>query len=62
MEKATFLYFRIATWFACHDPGTPVPEWCSLAWPMNNECNNELIDLYEKEYGRKIDSPEFDEW
>ena len=23
--------FRVATWFAENEPGTPVPEWCTLA-------------------------------
>lgn len=62
MEKGTYLYFSMASWFACHAPGTPVPEWCELSWPIREEEVNELIDRYEKEYGRKVDSPEYDEW
>lgn len=62
MEKATYLYFRMASWFACHDPGTPVPDWCELSWPIREEEVEELIERYENEYGRKVDSPENDEW
>ena len=62
MEKATYLYFRIANWFASHEPGTPVPEWCELSWPITDESVRELIEQYATESGRPVDSPECDEW
>lgn len=62
MEKATYLYFRMATWFACHEPGTPVPEWCFLSWPLRDDSIQELIELYEAEHGRPVDSSEYDDW
>ncbi|MFW9873273.1 MAG: hypothetical protein ACFFG0_09240 [Candidatus Thorarchaeota archaeon] len=32
-KKIAKQYYDIAVWFASHDPGTPVPDWCFLAWP-----------------------------
>ena len=57
MERATYLYWHMAEWFAHNDPGTPVPEWCFMAWPIDPEFIEELIDLYEKDTGKKIDEP-----
>lgn len=35
-KKQAKRYFDIATWFATHDPGTPVPDWCILSWPPSS--------------------------
>lgn len=61
MEKAPYFYFRMASWFASQCPGTTVPEWCELSWPIQEEEVNELIERDEKEYGRKMDSRERDD-
>jgi len=54
MEDATYLYYHMANWFAENPPGTPVPEWCFLSWPIREEDVEELVKLYEKDTGRKI--------
>ncbi len=54
-ERATFLYYRMANWFACHDPGTLVPEWCELSWPIRQSEVDRLIKLYEEDTGKKIE-------
>lgn len=51
------LYFHIAWWFSSHSPGTPVPEWCELTWPISDEQATELIKLYESATGRSVSEP-----
>ena len=36
LRKERNHFARVAWWFAEHEPGTPVPEWCELGW-----CNGE---------------------
>ena len=56
-ERATYLYWHIADWFSTHDPGTPVPDWCFMGWPIDDEFVEEQIKSYEKDTGKKIDEP-----
>ncbi len=49
------LFYHMADWFASNKPGTPVPDWCHLAWPIREDEVQELIGLYEKDTGKKID-------
>jgi hypothetical protein len=37
-------YYYVAVWFATHNPGTPVPEWCWLQLPKDPVEITELID------------------
>lgn len=55
MEQATYLYYRIAEWFAQNEPGTPVPDWCHLSWPIRQETVKKLIEAYEVDTGEKVD-------
>lgn len=55
MEKSTYLYFKIAQWFATNPPGTPIPEWCELSEPIRKEKVLKLIEIYEKENGSLCD-------
>ena len=48
------LYWHIANWFSQNVPGTLVPEWCELIWPITKESVEELIAEYEKDTGRKV--------
>jgi hypothetical protein len=48
-KKAAELYFRMAEWFAENEPGTPVPEWCELSWPIRKEQVKELFKLYKED-------------
>lgn len=32
-QKIAKRYYDTAVWFAEHEPGTPVPDWCFLSWP-----------------------------
>lgn len=54
MNNIALLYFHMASWFAENEPGTPTPDWCFLAWPMDEETCSELVDKYEKDTGKKI--------
>ena len=57
-EKATYLHYHIANWFANNESGTPVPEWCSLTWPIADDFEVErLIKLYEEDTGKVIEEP-----
>lgn len=56
-KRATHLYFHMSTWFSENEPGTPVPEWCLLSWPIREEEVEELIKLYEQETGKDIEEP-----
>lgn len=49
-----YLYYQIAMWYAHNDPGTPVPDWCELLWPITDEEVEELIARYEKDTGRSV--------
>jgi hypothetical protein len=53
-DSVTCLYWHIANWFASNEPGTPVPEWCELSWPIREDEAGELILLYEKDTGLHI--------
>lgn len=53
-RKAAHLYFKIAEWFAAHEPGTPVPEWCELSWPLEMTEVDRLVEEYRKDRGRKV--------
>ena len=53
-EAYAQLYCHIAHWYAHHNPGTPVPDWCDLSWPIHDETVEELIQRYEKDTGRSI--------
>ena len=54
-RRAAMLCWKMADWFARNEPGTPVPEWCFQAWPLDLEELEKQIELYEKETGLKID-------
>lgn len=56
-ERATYLYYHMADWFAENIPGTPVPEWCELSWPIREDTVEELIELYEKDTGKRVQEP-----
>jgi len=56
-NRAACLYHHMANWFANNEPGTPVPEWCSLTWPITDEEVERLIKLYEQDTGKKICDP-----
>ncbi len=62
-ESYTYLYYHIAIWYAHNNPGTPVPDWCALQWPINDEIAEELIKRYEEDTGRSImEKPVVYEW
>jgi len=45
-------YYYVAAWFAENEPGTPVPDWCSLSWPVDEELlRTELIPARIEELG-----------
>lgn len=51
------LFYHMADWFASNKPGTPVPDWCHLAWPIREDEVQESIKQYEQDTGKKIDRP-----
>lgn len=58
-KTAAELYFHMAEWFAENEPGTPVPEWCELSWPLREESIEDLLELYkDKIEPSDIDSDE----
>lgn len=54
MNNLAYYFFHVAWWLSNNPPGTPVPEWIDLGWPPRTQIINELIDIYEKQTGRKI--------
>lgn len=45
-------YYHVAVWFATNVPGTPVPDWCFMCWPIDTELLvDELIPLRQGELG-----------
>ena len=52
-RRIVCLYWHIADWFSSNEPKTPVPEWCHMAWPIDD--SEELIALYEEDTGRSVE-------
>jgi len=50
-EEIAEHYYHVAAWFATNIPGTPVPDWCLMCWPIHVETVTELIPLRRKELG-----------
>lgn len=50
----TYLLWHMAAWFSENEPGTPVPEWCELSWPIERMDVDELVRLYEEDTGQLV--------
>ena len=47
-EKVHF--WRVAVWYATHEPGTPSPEWTHLGWGNGTpDCDLEHVEMSERE-------------
>lgn len=54
-EQTAWLYFRIAEWFATHEKGIPVPEWCNLSQPFRMDEIRDCCETFEEEMGYSVD-------
>ena len=54
-KRVAMLCWKMADWFARNEAGTPVPEWCFQAWPLDLEELDRQIKEYEEDTGLKVD-------